>query len=201
MMDVGRHPRIELLTYTEIEDISGFIGNFHVKVRKKAKFVVEKDCVTCNDCVPVCPVVTFDEFQNGLSSRKAIYIPFPQAVPSSYVIDINKCLSGTKPISCSRCLEACDKKCIDFDMKDEIVEFDAGTVVVATGQQVFDPSGLDEYGYSKYGNVVTSLELERLLSSDGPTGGLPRLSASSSASAPAATTRPRAAPTAATSAA
>ena len=91
-MDVGRHPRIELLTYSEIEDVSGYIGNFHVKVRKKAKYVHETECTACEECSKICPVVVPDEHQVGLSSRKAVYIPFPQAVPSSYLIDMEHCL-------------------------------------------------------------------------------------------------------------
>jgi len=170
MMDVGRHPRIRLLAYSEIEDISGYVGNFHVRVRKKARYVDENECTACGQCVPVCPVIRPDEFQMGLSTRRAIYIPFPQAVPSAYLINIEECL-GTTPIACGKCLEACDKKCIDFDMQDEIIEFDVGTIIVATGMDVYDPTELDEYGYTRYENVITSLEFERLISAGGPTGG------------------------------
>ena len=170
MMDVGRHPRIELLAYSEIEDISGYVGNFKVRVRKKARYVDESECTACGDCVPVCPVVQPDEFQTGLSTRRAIYIPFPQAVPSSYIINMQECL-GNNPIACGKCLEACDKKCIDFDMKDETVEFDVGTVIVATGMDPYDPTEMDEYGYTRYENVITSMEFERLISAGGPTEG------------------------------
>ena len=170
MMDVGRHPRIELLAYSEIEDISGYVGNFKVRVRKKARYVDESECTACSDCVPVCPVVKPDEFQAGLSTRRAIYIPFPQAVPSSYIINIHECL-GDNPIACGKCLEACDKKCIDFDMQDEIVEFEVGAVIVATGMEAYDPTEMDEYGYTRYENVITSLEFERLISAGGPTEG------------------------------
>jgi heterodisulfide reductase subunit A len=111
-----------------------------------------------------------DEFQMGLSTRRAIFIPFPQAVPSSYIIKIEECL-GSNPIACAKCLEACDKKCIDFDMKDEIIEFDVGTIIVATGMEVYDPTELDEYGYTRFENVITSLEFERLISAGGPTEG------------------------------
>jgi len=169
-MDVGRHPNINMLTYSEVESISGYIGNFHVKVRKKARYVKEDECTACNECTEVCPVVVPDEFQQGFSSRKAIYIQFPQAVPSAYLIDIDNCL-GTNPIACGKCAEKCDKKCIDYDMKDEIVEFDAGVVIVATGMDVFDPTTLDEYGYTKYENVITSMEFERLIAAGGPSDG------------------------------
>ena len=170
MMDAGRHPGITLMTYSEVEDISGYVGNFKVRVRKKARYVDETECTACNDCVAVCPVVAPDEFQMGLSSRRAIYIPFPQAVPSAYVIDIERCL-GDNPIACGKCVEACEKKCINFDMRDEIVEFDVGAVIVATGMDVYDPTEMDEYGYTRFPNVVTSIEFERLISAGGPTGG------------------------------
>jgi heterodisulfide reductase subunit A len=170
MMDVGRHPKIELLAYSEVEDIFGYVGNFQVRVRKKARYVDETECTACSDCVPVCPVVKPDEFQTGLSTRRAIYIPFPQAVPSSYIINIHECL-GDNPIACGKCLEACDKQCIDFDMQDEIVEFEAGAVIVATGMEPYDPTEMDEYGYTRYQNVITSLEFERLISAGGPTEG------------------------------
>jgi heterodisulfide reductase subunit A len=170
MMDVGRHPKIELLAYSEVEDISGYVGNFQVRVRKKARYVDENECTACSDCVAVCPVVKPDEFQTGLSTRRAIYIPFPQAVPSAYIINIHECL-GDNPIACGKCLEACDKKCIDFDMQDEIIEFEVGAVIVATGMETYDPTEMDEYGYTSYQNVITSLEFERLISAGGPTDG------------------------------
>ena len=113
MMDVGRHPKIELLTYSQLEDITGYVGNFKARIRKKARYVDAQDCVSCGDCATVCPVVVADEFQMGLSSRRAIYIPFPQAVPSAYLISAVDCL-GANPIACGKCLEVCDKKCIDF---------------------------------------------------------------------------------------
>jgi len=170
MMDVGRHPNINLLTFSEVESISGYVGNFHVKVRKKARYVDENECTACGDCTEVCPVIVPDEFQQGLSSRKAIYIPFPQAVPSAYLIDMENCL-GTNPIACGKCAEKCDKKCINYDAKDEIIEFNAGVVIVATGMDVYDPTILDEYGYTKFENVITSMEFERLIAAGGPSDG------------------------------
>jgi heterodisulfide reductase subunit A len=170
MMDVGRHPKIELLTNAELEDVSGYVGNFKARIRKKARYVDEEACTTCGDCVSVCPVVLPDEYQMGLSSRRAIYIPFPQAVPSAYVVSAEDCL-GLNPIACGKCLEACEKKCIDFDVKDEFLEVDVGTIIVATGMDVYDPTAVDEYGYTRFSNVVTSLEFERLISTGGPLGG------------------------------
>ncbi|MCJ7830755.1 MAG: 4Fe-4S binding protein, partial [Desulfobacterales bacterium] len=170
MMDVGRHPRIELLTYAEIEDVSGYVGNFKVRVRQKARYVDAEACTACGDCAAVCPVVVVDEHQMGLGSRKAIYIPFPQAVPSAYVVSAEACL-GRNPIACGKCIEACEKRCIDFDMQDTIREIEAGTIIVATGMDVYDPSALDEYGYTRYANVITSLEFERLIATGGPLEG------------------------------
>ena len=170
MTDVGRHPKIELMTLSEVEEISGYIGNFKVKVRRRARYVNEKECTACDKCAEVCPVVVPSEFQQGLSSRKAIYIPHAQSVPSSYVIDMVSCL-GNNPVACSKCIDACDKQCIDLDMEDEIVEFEVGTIIMATGMSVYDPTALDEYGYTRFENVVTSMELERLICGSGPTEG------------------------------
>jgi heterodisulfide reductase subunit A len=126
------------MAYSEVEEVDGYVGNFKVKVRKKARYVREEDCNSCAECGEVCPVVVPDEFQMGLSSRKAVYLPFPQAVPASYIIDMEACL-GTNPIACGKCEEVCEKVCIDYDMKDEIFELEVGVVVVATGMDVYDP--------------------------------------------------------------
>jgi heterodisulfide reductase subunit A len=170
MMDVGRHPNINLYTYSEVEEISGYIGNFSVKIRKKARFVDENECNACSECEKVCPVAVADEFQQGFSSRKAIYMPFPQAVPSVYILNNDDCL-GHNPIACGKCADVCEKDCIDFDMKDEIIEINVGAVIVATGMDVYDPTEMDEYGYTKHENVITSMEFERLISAGGPTEG------------------------------
>jgi heterodisulfide reductase subunit A len=170
MMDVGRHPKIKLLTFSEVENVSGYIGNFNVRIRKKAKYVDENECTACDECSKVCPIVVPNEFQMGLSMRKAIHLPFPQAVPSSYILDMDNCL-GNNPIACGKCYDACDKKCIDYDMQDEIINFSVGAVIIATGMEVYDPKKLDDYGYTRYENVITSMEFERLICSEGPTQG------------------------------
>jgi heterodisulfide reductase subunit A len=158
------------MTLSEVDNVTGYIGNFTVTVRRKARYVDESECTACGDCVDVCPVIQPDEYQMGFSSRRAIYIPFPQAIPSSYVINMEECL-GNNPIACGKCLEKCDKQCIDFDMQDEVIELSVGAVVVATGIDTYDPTCLDEYGYTKYENVVTTLEFERLICAGGPTEG------------------------------
>jgi heterodisulfide reductase subunit A len=170
MMDVGRHPNIELLAYSEVEDISGYVGNFKARIRRKARYVDEKQCTSCGNCSAVCPIVVPDEFQMGLGSRKAIHIPFPQAVPAAYIVNADECL-GQNPIACGKCIEACEKKCIDFDMHDQLLALEVGAIVVATGMDVYDPTALDEYGYTRFPNVVTSLEFERLTCTGGPLEG------------------------------
>jgi len=170
MTDVGRHPNITLLTLSEVKEIKGFVGNFSVTVLKKARYVREDMCTACGECAKVCPVVLPDEFDQGLSSRRAIYSPFPQAVPSSYLIEIDKCL-GHNPTVCGKCVEQCAKQCIDFHMSDEEMRFEVGTIIMATGMEIYDPTRLDEYGYTRFDNVLTSMEFERLINAGGPTSG------------------------------
>lgn len=155
---------------SEIKKIQGYVGNFEVTVLKKARYVYEKECTACGDCERVCPVLKANEFEMGLSSRKAIYIPFPQAVPSAYVLNPRDCL-GQDPLICGKCKEACDKGCIDYDMQDEELTYKVGTIVVATGMEPYDPEPLDEYGYTRFANVVTTMEFERLINAGGPTKG------------------------------
>ncbi len=130
----------------------------------------EKDCTACGDCAKVCPQATPNEFEIGLATRKAIYSPFAQAVPSAYLVDPATCL-GHDPLVCGKCIKACKKQCIDFDMQATTHDFEVGTIVVATGMDVFDPTGMEEYGYGRFPNVVTSLEFERLINAGGPTLG------------------------------
>jgi heterodisulfide reductase subunit A2 len=170
MMDVGRHPRIKLLTYSTVEQVSGYVGNFKVKIRRKARHVDESLCTACGKCAEVCPVTVPDEFQQGFSTRKAAYIAFPQAVPSSYLIDMKHCM-GNNPIACVKCVESCDKNCIDLNAKDNFMELEVGSIIVATGLGVYDPTRLTEYGYGKFENVITTLEFERLICGSGPTEG------------------------------
>ena len=170
MTDVGRHPHIKLLTLSEVVDVKGSVGNFEVKILKKARYVDEQECTACGDCAKVCPVVRPDEFNFGLSSRKAIYSPFPQAVPAAYRLNPNECL-GHNPAVCAKCIEACQKHCINFHMSDEEMVEQVGTIVVATGLEPYDPTEMDEYGYTRFENVLTSLEFERLVNAGGPSKG------------------------------
>lgn len=175
MVDCASHPNIELLSYSEVDEIGGYIGNFDVKVRKKARYVDFDKCTGCGDCAKECRVADRfpNEFDMGMGKRSAIYLPFPQAVPAKYTIDPESCLYLTKG-KCGKgpkCQEVCGVEAIDLDQKDEIVEFKVGAVIVATGFDTFDPSRKPEYGYDQYPNVITGMEMERLVSASGPTGG------------------------------
>jgi heterodisulfide reductase subunit A len=170
MADVGRHPNIELLTNSEILEVKGYIGNFRVKVLKKPRYVTD-ECTACGECAEVCTITAPNEFDVGLSTRRAIYIPFPQAVPSTYIVDRELCLNKENIIVCDKCIKACERQAIDFEMKSETLELEVGTIIVATGADVFDPASLVEYGYTKFPNVITSLEFERLINAGGPSGG------------------------------
>jgi len=170
LSEVGRHPHIELMSYSEVEEVSGYIGNFKVKVRKKARYVDETKCTGCSTCVEKCPWKVVSEFDEGLQNRKAIYIPFAQAVPNVPVIDTEKCayfLKGT----CRACEKFCEAGAIDFEQQDEIIEADVGAIIIATGYDAFDPSVIYQYGYGRYDNVITALQFERLSNASGPTLG------------------------------
>ncbi len=170
MSEAGRHPNIKLFTHSEVKEVSGYVGNFKAQVLKKARYVEENECTACGDCTDVCPVTRPNEFDVGLATRKAIYTPFAQAVPSSYIINMEDCM-GDVPIACNKCVEKCDKEAINFDMQDEMIELDVGTIIVATGIDIYDPTEYFEYGYRRYENVITSLEFERLINAGGPSGG------------------------------
>jgi heterodisulfide reductase subunit A len=170
MSDVGHHPNIELLTNSEVTEVKGYIGNFHIKVLRKPRYVT-KDCSACGECAKVCPVTAPNEFDAGLAIRHGIYTPFAQAVPSTYTIDMNLCLNKEGVIVCDKCMKACERQAIKFEMKPETIELEVGTIIVATGADVFDPSVLPNYGYGKFPNVITSLEFERLINAGGPSGG------------------------------
>jgi heterodisulfide reductase subunit A len=170
MMEVGNHPNIELLTYAEVVEIDGCIGNFNVKVKKKQRYVDVDKCTACNDCTEVCPVVVPNEFDEGLGVRKAIYTPFPQTMPQAYVLDDKSCL-GLHPLACSKCMDVCEPGAIDYDQRPEYVDFTVGTIIVATGYNLMPIQQIGEYGYGKYEDVVNGLQFERLLSASGPTFG------------------------------
>jgi len=170
MLDVGRHPNIELLAYSEVLEVKGEEGDFKVTVKRKARYVDEDKCTGCGACKEKCPTVIPDAFEEGLGTRRAIYSWFAQGIPSTHTIDSDHCrqLNGKK---CGICAKVCQADAINFDQKDRIVDLDVGAIIVASGYEVFDPSRIPEYQYREIPNVVTAIELERLLSASGPTSG------------------------------
>jgi len=170
MLDVGRHPNVELMAYSEVEKIEGTKGNFKATVRRKARYVDENKCTGCGACTEKCPTPVPDAFNEGFSDRKAIYSWFAQGIPSTHVIDPDFCrvLNGKK---CGICQKKCEAGAIDFEQTDKIVELDIGAVVVATGYEIFNPEIIPEYRYKDLPNVITAIEFERFLSASGPTSG------------------------------
>lgn len=167
---VGAHPYIELMTYSEVEEVSGFIGNFKVKIRKKARYVDEDKCNGCGVCQEKCPWTADSEFDVGLAKRKAIYTPFAQAVPNIPVIDKEHCAYFLKG-KCRACEKFCERDAINFEQVDQFVEIEVGNIILTTGYKLFDPTPLTQYGYGRLDNVITSLEFERLVNAAGPTNG------------------------------
>jgi heterodisulfide reductase subunit A len=170
MVEASKHPNIKLMTYSEVQEVSGFVGNFRVKILKKPTYVDPDKCTLCDECTKVCPVVMPNEFDIGLTGRRAIYIPFPQAIPASYTLDDKGC-PGLLPIACGKCADVCEPGAINYDMKPEVVEEEVGAIIVATGYDLYDKEKMAEYGYGRYPDVVDGLQFERLLSASGPTGG------------------------------
>ncbi len=170
MVEVNNHPNIRLLAYSQLKEVSGYMGNYEVKIERKPTYVDPDLCNLCGDCEDVCPVEVPDEFNQELTDRKAIHIPFAQAVPSSYTLDREACL-GLKPLRCDECLQACDADAIDYDQGREILEEDVGAIVVATGYDLYPQEEMGEYGAGEYEDVVDGLQFERMLSATGPTEG------------------------------
>lgn len=151
--------------------MSGEKGAFKVKVNKKARYVNEELCTGCGSCAEKCPTSVTDDYNAGLGSRKAIYKYFPQGIPSVFTIDAPACRQLGQGKKCGVCAKVCQAKAIDYEQKDRTVEIEVGAVILATGYEVFDPSVIPEYSYTRIANVVTALEFERLLSASGPTAG------------------------------
>jgi heterodisulfide reductase subunit A len=178
MVEVGQHPRIKLYTYSEVEAVDGFVGNFEITIRQKARYVDISKCTGCGECSSVCPLKkNKSAFDYGMGTRPAIYTPFPQAVPARPVIDKNVCAKLLKG-GCGLCAKKCAAGAINYQDEDRLVKEKVGAVVLATGFKLYEIgkqdgkiSGYGEYGYGKYKDVIDSLQFERLVSASGPTGG------------------------------
>lgn len=181
MVEVYQHPKIKLMSYSEVEKVEGFIGNFKVTVKKKARFVDDEKCTGCGDCIQKCPIKkkALSEFDENLTTRTAIYVPFPQAVPNIPVID-NEICTYFKNGKCSMCVKVCGRGAIDFEQKDKFIEEEVGAIIVATGYKLYSIDkkpedstikGYGEYGYGKYKDVIDGLQFERIASASGPTEG------------------------------
>ncbi len=170
MVEIVQNPNITLYSYSELDALEGYIGNFTAKIRKKARSVDITKCTGCGVCQQKCPAKVPSEFDEGLSTRGAIYVPFPQAVPNKPVIDREHCIKFTKG-KCGLCEKICPAGAIDYNQQDEIVEEKVGAVIVATGYDLLPKDTYAEYGYGQYPDVITSLQFERLVSASGPTNG------------------------------
>jgi heterodisulfide reductase subunit A len=165
MIECSHHPNVTLLTYSEIKGMQGSVGNFKVKVLRKPRYVDERKCTGCGTCSENCPQEAPNEFDENIGMRKAIYMPFQQAVPRVALIDKESC------VECGLCDKVCPSGAVNRGQQPEEAELEVGAMVVATGFDMFDPSAIAHFGYGRFKNVITGMELERLLCASGPTGG------------------------------
>ncbi len=165
MMECFRHPNIKLLTYSELKEVKGSVGNFRVKILQKPRYVDATKCTGCGQCAEHCPVEVPNEFDMGLGMRKAIYMPMPQAVPRCMTVDKDNC------IECKLCTKICRAGAVNFQQQPQDIDLKVGAIIVATGFDQYDPSEMSEYGYKKFKNVLTALEFERWVCASGPVAG------------------------------
>jgi heterodisulfide reductase subunit A len=166
LVGAGRHTNIHLVTNAEIKQVEGEAGNFNVTIMRRARYVDAEKCTGCGACAQECPVEAVNEYDEGLSRRNAVFVKYPQAVPLTFIIDREKC------IGCGTCQEVCKADAIRYEDKDEDVELNVGSIILAPGFEEYDPAQKSEYGYGRYPNVVSSIEFERILSASGPYGGI-----------------------------
>ncbi|KCZ71430.1 polyferredoxin, heterodixulfide reductase subunit A [Candidatus Methanoperedens nitroreducens] len=165
MVEVVRNKNIMIMSYSEVKEVDGYVGNFNVKIEHKPRYLDTSKCTGCAKCSEVCPVEVPYDFNEGFGTRKAIYVPFPQAVPLRAVLDKENC------INCKACARACESKAIDYDMQTTYTDLNAGIIIGAVGFKTYDPEPGHDFGYGLYDNVITAMEFERLLNAAGPTGG------------------------------
>ena len=170
MIECFRHSNVNLLTYSELGEVKGQAGNFTVKILRKPRYVDAAKCTGCGTCIEKCPVKVPSEFEMELGNRKAVYMPFKQAVPLVATIDPDNCLYFTKGV-CKICQKVCPSNAINYEQKPEETELNVSSIILATGFDVFDPSNMSEYGYGRFKNVVHSMEFERIICASGPTDG------------------------------
>jgi len=171
MSEAGTHPNIHMMTWAEVESVEGFVGNFSVTIRQKARYVDTDACTGCGICEQKCPKKVIDDvFEVGLGYRKAVYTPFDQAVPKYPVIDRENCTFFQKG-TCKACEKFCPTGAIDFEQEDEIIQVEVGNIILATGYDLFDARRITQYGYARLANVFTSIEFERMCNAAGPTNG------------------------------
>ena len=165
MMECFRHPNVKLLTYSELKEVKGTVGNFQVKIKKKPRYVEETKCTGCGVCAEHCPIEVPNEFDMNLGMRKAIYMPMPQAVPRAMTIDKENC------IECKMCSKICQAGAVNYQQEPQTIDLNVGAIIIATGFDQYNPSEIVEYGYGKQKNVLTALEFERWVCASGPVGG------------------------------
>jgi heterodisulfide reductase subunit A len=170
MIESLRHPNLKLLTCSEVKEVTGSAGNFKSKVLKNPRFVDAEKCTGCSTCTEKCPVEVPSEFDMGMGMRKAIFMPFPQAVPRVTAIDKDNCLYFQKGV-CRVCEKFCQAHAINFDQEPEEMTLNVSSIILATGLELYNPKSISEYGYKRYKNVLLSLEFERLINASGPTRG------------------------------
>ncbi|UCE81185.1 MAG: CoB--CoM heterodisulfide reductase iron-sulfur subunit A family protein [Methanobacteriota archaeon] len=170
MISCADHDNVVLHTYSELDSVDGAYPDFKVRIREKARFINTDRCTACGDCIAKCPVKVPSEFEEGLSKRKAIYLPFPQAVPRKVTIDKDHCRMLTKE-KCGVCKKICQAGAIDYEQEDRIVELSASAVVVANGFDLMDATSMPQFGLGICKDVITSIQFERILSASGPTNG------------------------------
>jgi heterodisulfide reductase subunit A len=169
MVEVSNNKNIQMLTYSEIEDIAGYVGNFKVKIKKNPNYVDPEKCTLCDKCTEVCPVEVPSEHDRGMKKRKAIYIPFPQAVPATYTLDTKTCL-GLLPLACSECSKVCEPKAINYDLEPTYIEDMFGAIIVATGYDLYPILNLEEYGAGNIPDVIDGMQFERMIYLNATTG-------------------------------